>query len=91
MGLRVVPAHYRQIRTTLALTLSFVVEKADECILPAGQQSFTDKALRKWLGTFSHVCLMKLASYFTKPVSKCGAKTLCWVLMNPGAAQPTSS
>lgn len=26
----------RQVRTTLALTLSFVVEKADEQILPAG-------------------------------------------------------
>ena len=28
----------RQVRTTLALTLSFVVEKADEQILPAGQK-----------------------------------------------------
>ena len=28
---------YRQIRTTIALTLSFIVEKADETILPAGK------------------------------------------------------
>lgn len=33
----------RQIRTTIALTLSFVVEKADETILPAGERAVTLK------------------------------------------------